>query len=588
MSGFNIRGRQVAIFGPVLLGALMLAGALSLLPSNALVTDVIKRAIPEKPSPLSTTPAILPPKAAIYIPPAPALLALTSAKPSQVLELERLLAEGARTASGDSLNALAVRLEQAGGATPTVATTYNIIASGRHGVARAFLDRRHDKTQAALWRLRFALCRATNDPSAALTLLQSAALNPGASPPRDLIEAAYELNRPEIIVQAAENGAVARLDRPLSLDLARRAMKAGRYDVVTRLDRVGAADWRHLDPWLAMDYARRTGDTRSALRYAALLPTGQSAAREAIILGSGDQQAIRAMLLDQAHAQPQDRAAVVQKLLEAGFRSDAISLLMGAAKGLSPSDPTAARLLFLMGPRPDEVGLAWLKSMAVDAPDWRHIYLERAQPSAALAFVEAHGADQDNTVLLARMKLAASARDLKASVRALDLLLDGRALTAQQLSAATAQMLPGTPARFTLALARARVAAGVAMDTDRRDLAWGAWNRNDYAEASKHLQSHLRLMPADRDALMLMANVAARQNGKAAAKPWLERALAETPSFSRERVELLEQLDRKAEALAMVAAMRAKAPADKRLAIVHSRLLIAFGHPGQAQKVLQP
>ncbi len=586
MSGSVIQGRRVSIFVTMLVGGLMLVGALWLLPSNALVRDVIRRATP---APQLPSASVLPlPNPKVYIPPAPALLASKVAKTSKVVELERLLAEGARTASADTLNDLAIQLERAGGATPTVATTYNIIASGRHGVARAFLERRPDKTQSALWRLRFALCRATHDTGAALNLLQVAARTPGVSPPRDLIEAAYEIDRPEMIVLAAEHSAIAGLDSSLSLDIARRAAKAGRFDIVSRIDRVGTQDWRRADPWLAMDFARRTGDITSALRYAALLPTGQLAAREAIILGSGDRQAVRAMLLDQAQALPKDRAGIAQKLLEAGFRSDATDVLMGEAKSLSPSDPVAARLLYLMGPRPDEAGLTWLKAMAAVTPIWRQVYLERAQPGAALAFVEAHTSGRDTAMLLTRLKLAADARDLKASVRALDLLLDGRALTAQQLSAAMAQMLPGTQPRFTLALARARVAAGAALESDRRDLAWAAWNSNDYNEASNQLQAHLRVVPDDRDALMLMANVATRLSGKAAAKPWLEHALAEAKPNSRERVELLEQLNRKAEAITLVESMRAKFPSDKGLAIVHSRLLIATGHPGQAQRALQP
>jgi tetratricopeptide (TPR) repeat protein len=587
MKGTTLRGRSISIYGSALLGVIMLAGAWWLLPSNALVMDVIRRATPLQPPP-PAAPTLPIQTSAIRIPPAPPSAGIAGPKSSKVFELERLLAEGARTANADVLSALAVQLDRAGGPTPTIATTYNIIASGRHAVARAFLDRRPDKSQAALWRLRFALCRATNDANAALGLLQTAAHTPGASPPRDLIEAAYELNQPELIVVAAENGALARLDGPLSLDIARRAANAGRFDLVTRLDRVGTADWRRADPWLAMDFARRTGDTASALHFAALLPTGQAAAREAIILGSGDKQAVRAMLLDQAQAQPGERPLIAQKLLETGFRSDAMGLLRSEATGLTPNDPRVSRLLFLMGPRPDAEGLAWLQTRATQDPSWRKIYLERAQPNVALGFAEANSSDQDTAMLLTRMKLAADARDLKASVRALDLLLDGRVLTAQQLSAATAQTLPGMPTRFTLALARARVAAGAALDSDRRDLAWAAWNRNDYTEASSQLQAHLRLVPDDPDALMLMANVATRLKGKAAAKPWLERALTEAPPNSRQRVELLEQLNRNAEAIALVEAMRVKSPGDKSLAIVHSRLLIASGHPGRAQKALQP
>ena len=584
MIGKRRLDRKMIVTGSAAAGIALLTAAVFLLPNQTLVADAISRATPKTP------PA---PLAAVPMPEARVLAVLwehfKQDKPLTVLELQQLLANGATFADANVLSALADRLEAAGEPSPTMATTYNVMASGRHAVALGFLNQRPDRNGAALWRLRFELNRSNGNASGAQAMLLAAARNPGAAPPKDIVEGAFALHATDAILVAAEHGAIPRLDRAMSLDLARHAAGSGRYDLIGRIDRAGSSDWRVEDPWLAMNMAQRSGDTQAALRYAALLPAGQAqGAQDAVLLASGDRNAVRAMLLERARGRPQDRPVIAQQLLELGFRAEALELLRGEAATRSPQDPIAARLLYLMGPRPDAAGLTWLRARGEQDAAWLRVYTERENPRTMLSYLESANSRATTETLLLRLKLAGIVRDRQAGTRALDKLLDGRTLSAQQLSAVSASLQPGLPDRLVLALSRARTGAGVALPSDRMDLAWAAWNRKDYRDASEQVQAHLRSDPGNLDALRLMANIAGKLQGERAARTWLERALAQTPRLSRLRIELLEQLDRKKEAVALVEELRTQSPGDRNLAVIHARLLIANGQPGRAQQVLQP
>ncbi|MEG8054836.1 tetratricopeptide repeat protein [Sphingomonas aerolata] len=83
-----------------------------------------------------------------------------------------------------------------------------------------------------------------------------------------------------------------------------------------------------------------------------------------------------------------------------------------------------------------------------------------------------------------------------------------------------------------------------------------------------------------------MADVQARIGGAREARPWLERALAQTPADSRARAEVLEKLGRQDEAVRLVETLRSETPQDRSLAALHARLLITQGQPGRARTVL--
>ncbi|AEG48518.1 hypothetical protein Sphch_0824 [Sphingobium chlorophenolicum L-1] len=571
-----LRSPHMAFVGPIIGGGLLLAATALLMPSHWQIADAIRRA--------TFTP---PPVAVPLPPPSPAMLMqrFSEGRWLSIPDLQRLLNASVATADAPLLSRLAQALMKEGAPVPIDRITYDIMAGGRPDVALAFLEGRPDQGSPASWRLRFDLHRRTGDAQGAADLLRSAVMTPGTAPEKDLIEASYALSQPDMLVVAAEHGAIAPLSPAQSLDLASWANGVERYDLIGRIDRAGTPGWRNLNPWLAMTLAQRSGDTGSALRYAALLPTGRDDAREGIIMASGNRDAMRRWLLERAGRKDADRQAIAQRLLEKGFRSDAIALLRTG----SNDKASTARMLYLMGPRPVAQDLAWLKARASADPRWASAYIERAEPAEALAFLESRPAADSSDMLIQRIALANAARNRAAAARALDRLLDGRSLSAAQIKAAAGARVPSEEAaHYDLALARSRIAAGVAEPSDHLRLAWNGWDGGDARMAADQLQLYLRDRPDDRAALRLMADAQAKLKGEAAAKPWLERLLAVTPPLSLERAELLTRLGRTSEAMAVAEALRGASPQDRRIDILLARLLIAKGDPGRARKLLQP
>ncbi|WP_313806472.1 hypothetical protein [Sphingobium sp.] len=571
-----LRSQNMAFIGPIVGGGLLLAATALLMPSHWQIADAIRRGTFAPPPVAAPSPS---PGTAVL------MQRFSEGRRLNLPEIQRLLNASVATASAPLLSRLADALAKGGDAVASDRITYDILAGGRPDVALAFLESRPDHAAPAAWRLRFDLRRKTGDDQGAADLLRSAAMNEGSAPEKDLIEASYALARPDMLIVAAEHGAIAPLSPTQSLDLASWASGTGRYDLISRIDRAGTPNWRSHNPWLAMTLAQRSGDTGSALRYAAMLPDGRDAARESIIMASGNREAIRRWLLDAAVQRGADRQAVAQRLLEKGFRSDAIALLRRA----SDDKASTARMLYLMGPRPVAQDLAWLKARASADPRWMPAYIERAQPAEALAFLEAQPSADNDDVLVQRIALANSARDRAAAARALDRLLDGRALSAAQLETAASAMVPSEKAAYyDLALANARIAAGRAKPSDRLRLAWNGWDKGDARGAINQLQIYLRDRPDDPAALRLMSDAQAKLKGEAAAGPWLERLLALAPSPSVEQAELLTRLGRTSQAMAMVEALRKATPHDRKLDIMLARLLINAGNPGRARKVLRP
>lgn len=574
-----LRSRNMAFIGPIVGGGLLLAATALLMPNHWQIADAIRRG------------TFAPPPVAVPLPPPSTAMLMqrfSQGRRLSIPELQRLLNASTATASAPLLSGLADALAKGGAAVASDRITYDIMAGGRPDVALAFLESRPDRAAPAAWRLRFDLHRKTGDAQGAADLLRVAAINAGNAPAQDLVEASYALAQPDMLIVAAEHGAIAPLSPAQSLDLVSWANGAGRYDLIARIDRAGTPSWRSHNPWLAMILAQRSGDTGSALRYAALLPTGRDAARESIIMASGNREAMRRWLLDRAAQPGADRQAIAQRLLEGGFRPDAIALLRQQSAAGSDKE-TAARMLYLMGPRPVAQDLAWLRARASADPRWMQAYIERAQPAEALAFVEALAAADSSEMLLQRIALANAARDRVAAARALDRLLDGRSLSATQLkAAASARVPPEKAAHYDLALTNARIATGQAEPSDRLRLAWNGWDKGDARGTIDQLQIYLRDRPDDRAALRLMADAQTKLKGDTATRPWLERLLAVTPPLSVEQAELLTRLGRTSDAMATVEALRKATPHDRKLDIMLARLLITAGDPGRARKVLQP
>lgn len=580
MTRMTLRSHGMAFMGPLVGGGLLLGATALLIPNRSQIADAIRRATFVAPAP-----AVLP------SPPTTAMLMqrFTEGKRLSASDLSRLLAASTATAKAAHLSEMADGIQRSGGAVATSQITYDILAGGRPEAALAFLESRPDAGAASLWRLRFELNRKLGNDERAADMLRAAALTPGTASSGDVVEAAYALGRPDMLVTAAESGAAPRLGRAEALNLASWANGVKRYDLIGRIDRAGTPTWRGDNPWLAMTLAQRAGDTASALRYAALLPSGRDAARESIVMASGDRDAMRRLLLEQAVAGKQDRGAVAQQLLEKGFRPDAISLLRQQSSGRAVDDVSASRMLYLMGPRPGAEDLSWLRSRATADIRWLPSYLEREHPARALAFLEARPDAAETDMLFQRIRLANAAHDEQGVSRALDRLLDGRPLDGPQLKLAGSALVSQSLARrYALSLSRARIRAGQESASDRMDLAWDAWNRGDLRAAVDQLGPYLQHSPNDRAALQLMASAQARLGGRESEGPWLRRLLALSPPVSRERAELLTKLGQTSDAIAMVEALRQQSPRDRQLDIQLARLLIAAGDPGRARKVLRP
>lgn len=566
------QGGRLAIVLPAIAGLGLLAGGLMLLPNDREILHAERRAQPV-------------PAASSSMPAAPAALpVLPPSHPAIAAQIP--------TADAATLAALTTQLIADGQSVSTLQVAYDLVAAKRPAVALAYLAARPDGATAATWRLRVDLLRQTGRTADAAALVTQSAQKRGPVPAADLVAAAYAIDRPDLVIVAAANHVVPPPDGALSLDLARRADKAGRNDLIALLDKATTANWRAADPWLAIRVAARSKDTAAGLRAADYLPVEQRpAAREAILTAAGDRDGLRTELLARAAAPGAQPERDAERLLASGYRADAMAVLRHAAAGQPTDAPAAQRLLYLMGPRPGSDDLAWLKQQSLQGNAsqqraWLARYAERDRPGEALAFLSRHPLASQTDVLLMRLSLARTAGNDAAGRAVLTALLDGRALDPAQLGALSA----AAPARIepaqAAAIAKRRVASGVAAPRDQLDLAWTAWNAGDVKGAAKWLDAHLETAPTDLPALRLMADVQARIGGDRKARPWLERALAQTPADGKARAELLERLGRRAEAVALVETLRAETPRETSLAALHARLLIAQGQAGRARTVL--
>lgn len=559
----------LAVGIPVLAGLGLLAAGVLLLPDRREVLHASRRAQPV----VASSPPTARPIAArpVALPPTPPSIAGMIA-----------------TADAPGLAATTARLIAAGQPVTTAQVAYDLVAAKRPAVALAYLDARPDGAAPATWALRVDLLRRNGRTSEAVAAVTQAARARTGIAPADLIAAAYAIDRPDLIVAAAARGTIPPPDTALALDLARRADTAGRDDLIASLDRATRADWRGADPWLAIRVATRSRDTAAALRAADRLPPDQrEAAREAIVTAAGDRDGLRRLLLARAAAPDAPVAQIAEQVLAAGFRDDARAILRRTATGQAMASPETQRLLYLMGPRPAADDLDWLRQQTTrGAPAeqlaWLSVYAQRDRPAAALAFLSRHPLAARTDVMLTRLSLARVAGNDAAARDLANALLDGRDLTPAQLRTVAV----AAPAEAGATIARRRIAAGVAEPRDAIDLAWAAWNAGDAAGTVTWLRDRLATAPDDAVALRLMADAQARIGGAATARPWLEKALAQTPRGSRESAELLDRLGRRAEAIAVVEALRADAPQDGALKALHARLLIAQGQPGRARAVL--
>lgn len=548
---------------PLIGGAALLASSVLLIPRNVEVSEALDHRAQAR-----AAAAIAPPAPPVPAPP----------------ELATMIAGASPQAIAQAVGQLRARGVTVG----TAQVVHDLAKAGRTQAAIDYLESSADAGSPALWRIRHDLTRRLGRTAQADALIAAAARAGSAVAPRDIVEAAYAANRPDLLVTAAEQGAIPAPDAELALDLARRFETSGQIAMIARLDAVSKAPWRQADPWLAMRLAQRGGDRAAALRYAMLLPAGQrEAAREAIVRGQGDKGALRALLMERAGRPGADHGAIAEQLLAAGFRDDAMAVLERGAAKLPPRHKLSQRLLYLMGPRPAARETAWLAARALAQREWIDPYVDRVPPREALALLARHPLGDRADMQMMRLSIARSAGEDDAARALFRALLDQPDLTGEQLRALSA----AAPDRLDPALARRltdrRMQAGIGSGQDAMAMAWTAWNAGDAATAGTLVGGYLRRNPDDPAALRLMAYVARKEKGEGAARPWRERALASTPPGTREQAELLESLGRLPEALAVVDRLIATRPADRTLTMFKARLLIANGQPGRARKLLQ-
>ncbi|WP_058751087.1 hypothetical protein [Sphingomonas sanguinis] len=565
--------RWMAIALPVGAGSAILALGLFLMPSAREVEQAERRAAPPA-APVAETPDPIPVATPAPVPSHPDL------------------ASALKTGNAATLAALTATLIEQQVPVSTAQVAYDLVANGRPAVALAYLAERPDGAAPAHWPLRVETLRKLGRTGEAEKLLAQAARQPSGVAPPALIAAGYALDRPDLIITATASGAIPPPDARLAHDLAQRAEAKGHLDWIAALERTRAADWRTGDPWLALRVALRLGDRAAAEWAIAALPAGEREAAQADLLArTGDRAGQRQQILTQATRPGAPLPELAERLLVLGARDDAIALLRRAASGQPVGTPAAQRLLYLMGPRPAEQDRAWLRAQALsgaaaEQSRWLAAYAEREAPATALSVIERHPLAARTDIALLRLQLAQAAGDRAAARRAVAVLLDGRPLEQGVLRRVSA-LADGIEPHQAHLLAERRIAGGVAGPRDRLDLAWAAWNAGDAARTRDQLREYLAETPNDASALRLMADAQARLGGAAAARPWLERALAQTPG-GRTRAELLDRLGRRAEALALVERLRREAPRDTELAALQARMLIAAGQPGRARAVLTP
>ena len=218
MSGPRVKGR-LAVVVPVLAGLGLLGIGLWLLPGDREVVTAARRAQPAPPRTVAMpTPVPAPP-------------------PPAVVPQEPALAAAILTEDAAGLAALTARLIAGGRPVTTLQVAYDLVAANRPAVALDYLAARPDGRTAQSWRLRFDLSRKTGRVAEAQALLATAAAHGGVAA-ADFVAAGYALDRADLIVAAAASGAIPPPDAALALDLARRAERTKRYDLIAALDRL--------------------------------------------------------------------------------------------------------------------------------------------------------------------------------------------------------------------------------------------------------------------------------------------------------------------------------------------------------------
>ncbi len=482
--------------------------------------------------------------------------------------------------------------DRAGSRTSLVQTAHDLIAHGRSQTALEVLKAASTTKDTASWEVKQRLALSLGDRAFSNRLLDAALTTPGLAPQTGLIALALATDRPEAIMTAGKSGSIGQLNAQQAMAVAGALYARSDWSGLDQLDGLALPGWQSQAPWLAFEIARDRQQWNKALQFSALLPPADAEkARLAILQSSGDRQGLAAHFQSVTPRSTSEALFAAENLLRLDMRGNATRVLEMFALQHPQDKVVAARLLFLLGPRPARHDLDWLKQQARLAGStenlfWTQAYVEREQPAAALAYLSRHPAIHQTDHALLHLAIARQAQDTSHAVAALNRLLDGRPLSKDHAARMIASLPASLPKDIHRRVTEWRIDRGLALPNARMELAWLDWNGQNILQAVSWLEKHLALYPSDAAAVRLMADCHSKTGNKAAARKWNERLLALAPSRSRLQADALERLAQFEQALKIVGSLRTAQPEDAALKRQQVRLLLALGRPGEARRAL--
>lgn len=469
---------------------------------------------------------------------------------------------------------------------------FDLESIGRRDTALALLMHANAPTNPAIWRLKVRLGTGLRRRAQALQLFSDALHDPKSIAMDDLIAIAALAGRLDQLISAVLTGKLARLSPPQGAEVARLLLAKGDFVPLDTLSRA-APGWDTQDLWLSFTVAREQRDWKRALSLAEQLP-GQQAqqAVEDVLFKSGDRERLRSFYLGLTYKNPTDALRKANDLASLGMRRDAIKLLERFIDTKTFDQNVAARLIFLLGPRPERVDAQWLQQQALKSYSpqqlfWTATYASHDAPERAAVFLALHPRSRETSYALLLLATASDAGNLAGCEQAFRTLLDGRKLSDDQ-----AEKLYQT-ARSPLTKAWAQrvlewgLQNGLAKPNDKLALAWIYWDTKQFNAMSKVLAQYLATNPNDVVAVRLMADGFSKVGLKREAVFWNQHLLTLASPNTLAQAEAYERLGRFREALRVVEYLQIDQAKDRDLQSQRARLLLALGRPDDARRALR-
>lgn len=482
--------------------------------------------------------------------------------------------------------------DRAGSQIALVQTAHDLIAHGRSRTALEVLKAASSSKDGPSWEVKQRLAIALGDRAFSNRLLDAALTTPGLAPHTGFISLALAIGRPEAVLAAGKKGEIGQLNAQQAITLAGALYAKSNWSGLDLLEDLAPPGWQSQAPWLAYQIARDRQQWDKALQFSALLPPVDAAkAKLAILQSSGDRQGLAAHFQSATPRSTGDALFAAENLLRLDMRGNATRVLETFLSQNPQDKAVAARLLFLLGPRPAKRDLDWLKQQAGHAGSsesvfWTQAYVERESPVHALPYLANHPAIHQTDYALLHLAIARQAQDTNHALKALNRLIDGRHLSKVQAEQMVASLPSNLPKETHRKLLEWRIDKGLAAPKVRMELAWLSWNAQNIPQAVSWLEKHLAIYPNDAAAVRHIADCHSKLGNKAAARRWNEKLLDLAPSRSKLQADAFERLAQFEQALKIVSSLRTTQPEDAALKRQQVRLLLALGRPGDARRAL--